>query len=64
MAESSQKNITKWNTVESLVKRAHDHFVRRAGFISEQDFIAHLIRHACTLELRRKKRDDQKGETV
>lgn len=50
-----QKNITNWDKIEAVFKRAYDRFVRLYGPHTEQEFLRWSVQHSCNLIMRRKK---------
>lgn len=54
MEDRKIKGINKWETVEERFKIGYDHYVRRQGPASENDFLLYLIEHGVALEMKRK----------
>ena len=49
--QHTQKLIYKWEELEEGFDDAYDHYVRRTGPASLNDFLMHLVRRGCQIEM-------------
>ena len=52
--KKKQQLVYRWEELEAEFENAHDHYVRRAGAMTKQQFLFWLIRTGCALEMKRK----------